>query len=86
MSPAKIKRTEVFVSMARYFAVYQIGIFSADFLKSPQHQTSHPVGTVMIHADRRTDGQEKTNRRFSRLCNRALKSKFIPVVKHQTCR
>jgi len=42
ISPAKIKLIEVFVSMARHFCriFYQIYIFSTDFDKSPQHQTS----------------------------------------------
>jgi len=38
------------------------------------------VGAALIHADRRTDGHDAGNWRFSRLCKRALKLFYVQSV------
>jgi len=36
-----------------------------------------PVGAELFHADRRADGRDEANGRFSRFYERALKNSFI---------
>ena len=51
----------------------QIWCFTTDFHKSPPPPVPNfieirPVGAALIYADRRTDGHDEANMRFSRLC------------------
>jgi hypothetical protein len=41
------------------------------YLDTKFHKKNCPVGAEFFHAERRTDGQDRTDNRFLRFCERA---------------